>query len=388
MKQVLLDKLRQLDDEALTRLLTASTAGLARFIAGKQEGRVGGWVEAAFVPSKSVGIEGSGSASDIDRRLASGKVQEEVAQERHEQAVHAWLVDRQRRTTALLEGLLQFSLLDIDSLRTDTRDHARKIHLSGTFARLFPLELQFDVHEDSSSASLSPEVRNLEVKLPPWLTRTLDGPHGLFRRLVGRNDVPAVLLMLRTMVPLVSLRRNVFTSLMESYTDLVRDHVRAWEQSTGVDFAPYHPHTRGTRKRTGLKVDEALARSLIDPHHAETLILRNKRGATLTLHFTIGWNRYGHAHPNITATPAIPATARDPTTTAFIETFEAEVSHLLKVAIAQDGLIGLPDNDEEQDETDAETGRWGIMPALHALIRAFFALHDADPSDESSLEPE
>lgn len=436
-KEKLMEKLKRIDDEALTALLTGSVGGLAGFIANSRgshnkenqhpEEKLGLTVldVATMVPSKSVGVEGVGSASDIDRRLLlqaqsrrdggkqrRGGVEAELSHHRHAQNVQSWLEDRQRRTNSLNDSLVKFTLLEIENLtQTDSptnlqsaETRQRHITISGTFAHLFALTIQFDVFEDSSSLQ-SPQIQNLHLTLPTWLETTLNRNAGLYGKLVRRNDLPAILLMLRTMIPLVAWRRNMYTSLMESYTDLVRDHVRAWEAQTGVDFVPYHPPSSSStsssarnssssaRKRTGqAQKDEALAKSLIIPNQAETLVLQNNNGASLTLQFTIRWNRFGHASPHIGAIPSVPDRLTNATNRALLQGFQEEFHHMLKVALTQTGLVGLPDVDEddEEDKLGPESGRWGVMVVLHATIRAFFGLdRDGDAeSTESALGEE
>ncbi|SPO20736.1 uncharacterized protein UTRI_00212 [Ustilago trichophora] len=443
-KEKLMEKLKRIDDEALTTLLTGSVGGLAGFIAtsGGSHNKENQHKEenlaltvldvATMVPSKSVGVEGVGSASDIDRRLLlqaqsrrdggkqrRGGVEAELSHHRHAKNVQSWLQVRQRRTNSLIDSLVKFTLLEIESLtQTDSPTNLqsaeirqRHITISGTFAHLFILNIKFDVFEDSSSLQ-SPQIQNLQVTLPTWLETTLNRNAGLYSKLIKRNDLPAILLMLRTMIPLVALRRNMYTNLMESYTDLVRDHVRAWETQTGIDFVPYHPPSSSSsasfsssssssaRKRNGhaQKGDEALAKSLIIPDLSETLVLKNKKGASLTLQFTIRWNRFGHASPHIVAIPNVPERLTNATNRTFLQAFQTEFDHMLKVALAQDGLVGLPDidQDDEEDELGPESGRWGVMVVIHATIRAFFGLGgDGDAEsvesrlgDESSMDAE
>ncbi len=374
-RTTLLEKLRQMDDDALTALLGASVHSLARVIAGADSAS---WtaVDAGLVPSKSVGVEGTGSGADIDRRIAlsqSAGVENELHRTRHAASVNTWLLDRQRRSNALVQSLAQFSYLDIDTLDQGSSGEGRSVHLAGSFARLFPIDIRFDIDDSGSS----PAVQRLAIDIPSWLSTTLNTPHTLFSRLVKRNDLPAILLMLRTMVPLLALRRNMFTSLMESYTDLVRSHIRAWESAHGVDFAPWYPP--GTsRKRASSRVDESLGRSLIAAD-AETLVLQNTHGASLTLRFRIVWNRYGHAVPQLDAEPNVPGRLMDETASAFLQQFGDEFKHLCKVAVQQDGIVGW--GDEEQDQA---VGRWGLMPALHATVAAFFRLATDEASDTGS----
>lgn len=79
------------------------------------------------------------------------------------------------------------------------------------------------------------------------------------------------------------------------------------------------------------------------------------------------------------------------TTTAFLRDFQAEFHHLLKVAVAQNAIVGLPDHDAEHEHDEQlhpSVGRWGIAPAIHATIKAFFSLHQEDASASSSMEQE
>ncbi|CBQ67571.1 conserved hypothetical protein [Sporisorium reilianum SRZ2] len=385
LKQVLADKLRALDDDALTALLTASSAALGRLVGGEV------WVvEAGMVPSRSVGVEGTGSASDIDRRLRAGGVAGELSAARHASEVNGWLKDRQRRLGALLDALLSFSHLEIDTLSQTESSAARtrSIRMAGNIARLFPLDIAFDVVEHDTQ---SPQIHNLHLTLPAWLVTTLNTPRTLYTRLLAHNDLPAILLMLRTMVPLLALRRNLFSSLLETYTNLARDHVRAWEAQHRVDFTPFHPPSASTTaaRKAPSKIDDALGRSLILPAAAETFTLANKAGASLDLRFSIRWNRFGHAYPHISATPHVPANLADANTSQFLQGFDAEFQHLLKVAVAQNGIVGLPDHDaEHDDELDPTTGRWGIAPAIHATVKAFFNLEHEEGSASSSMEQE
>lgn len=380
-KEVLKVKLRELDDSALTALLTASTEGLREFVSGgNKAGLVG--------PSKSVGIEGTGSGAEIDRRIKGEGVKEGVEEKRHALSVNAWLKDRERRSSALLSSLASFSHFEMESLtQTQSSSGNRSVRFSGTMARLFGVEVKFNVVEDPA---LSPRIENLQLTLPDYVREALNTPHRLYDRLLRRNDLPAILLMLRTMIPLISLRRNLFTSLMETFTDLVRDHVRSWEREHGVDFAPWHPSS-SSRTRTTKSTDEALARSLILPSAADSLVLKNKRGASLLIRFVIQWNRFGHASPHITAHADVPRNLLHATSTAFLKGFSEEFEHLIKTAIARDGIIGLPDReeeDEEGEEVEAVVGRWGVMPALNATVRAFFGLggEEGESGSEESRE--
>lgn len=396
---MLAEKLREMDDDALTALLTASSVALGKLISGKgkEEGE-GVWMvmDAGFVPSKSVGMEGTGSGSEIDRRLlddGKGPIADELSATRHAAHINSFLTDRQRRLSSLLDSLLHFSHLDIESLSQEpSSSTTRSIRITGNIARLFPLNIAFDVVEDDPSSTHSPQIQNLHLTLPPWLVTTLSTPHKLYTKLLARNDLPAILLMLRTMVPLLSLRRNLFSSLMETYTDLARDHVRSWENQYRVDFTPFHPPSTAsttTTTRKTAKIGESLGKSLILPAAGETFKLKNKSGASLDLRFSIRWNRYGHAYPDISATPHVPANLTDATSRAFLAQFENEFQHLLKVAVAQNGIVGLPDHDAEQDEElDPTVGRWGIAAAIHATIKAFFNLEQEEGSGSSSMEQE
>lgn len=385
LKHALAEKLKQMDDDALTSLLTASSVALGKLIAGNAQVE-SSWLvlNAELIPSKSVGVEGTGSASQIDRRMGES-LEEQLGEKRHASSVNAFLRDRQSRLTSLVEGLAKFSMLHIESLdQTDVGGQGgrkRAIKIDGNFARLFPLKIHFHVVEEDATSS--PQIQDLQVDIPDWLRTTLDTPNNLFARLISRNDLPAILLMFRTMVPLLSLRRNLFTSLMESYTDLARDHVRAWEHTHSTDFTPFHPNTsNNTRKQI---LDPSISRSLIHPTAASTFTLKNKSSASLTFHFHIRWNRFGHAYPDITASPHIPPSSSTPTTTAFLQTFEQEFAHLLKTSIAQNSIIGLPDKDEEGEEEEAhevEVGRWGVSAAVHATIRAFFRIDEDDAESE------
>ncbi len=192
------------------------------------------------------------------------------------------LKDRQGRLTSLLSHLAQFSLLDIDTLTQNPSAERRRVRMAGSIARLFPIDISFDVIEDppraSTSTAASPQIQSLQLILPSWLTPVLNTPHNLYTRLLRRNDLPALLLMLRTMIPLLSLRRNLFTSLMETYTDLARDHVRRWESEHGLTSHPTtHPLRSGSKKKG---IDENLGKSLIDPAAASSFTLSNKRGAS------------------------------------------------------------------------------------------------------------
>ena len=105
----------------------------------------------------------------------------------------------------------------------------------------------------------------------------------------------------------------------------------------------------------------------------------------------IRWNRWGYATPNITVTAEVPGKMLDARSRSFLDGFEEEVQHLLKVAIAQDGIVGLPDKDEEEEQVDEAgenvMGRWGVAPALNAVVKAFFGLESeesASGSEESA----
>lgn len=416
LKQVISEKLREMDDDALTALLTASSVALGRLVAGKQGEEEAGAtalvvMDAGLIPSKSVGVEGTGSGSDLDRRLAasSGSLASQLSATRHAHNINSFLKDRSSRLTSLLDSLVKFSHLDIDSLdQTETGSkQSRTIRLSGNFARLFAISVKFDVVEEAATSS--PQIQRLQVTIPDWLRETLDGSNRLYSKLLDRNDLPAILMMLRTMVPLLSLRRNLFTSLMESYTDLARDHVRSWESQHGVDFTPFHPtppsssttsagsssssgNAAGTRKPPAKNLDESIARSLIHPQAAQTFTLRNKSSASLTLVFTIRWNRFGHAFPDISATPHVPDSKLDATSRAFLQGFQAEFGHLLRTAIAQNGIVGLADKDDDDDddeeEQDAMVGRWGVNAAIHATVKAFFRIQDDESAESAESDQE
>ncbi|EST09803.1 hypothetical protein PSEUBRA_000188 [Kalmanozyma brasiliensis GHG001] len=361
-KATLLEKLRSMDDDALTSLLTASTSALGRFVGGEV-----GEVLGEMVPSKTVGVEGVGSASEMDRRLGSSEAKE------------AWVQIRQQRLASLLSHLSTFTLLEIDTLTTTSpsRD-TRRIRLNGNVARLYPLDLSFDVVDSGPS----PQVQKLTAKLPPWLVSALDNPHKQYTKALKRNDLPCLLLMLRTMVPLAALRRNLFVWLMQTYTALARDHVRSWETEYRVDFTPYHPGASSGTGRNRKGMDEILGRSLLDPIAAERFTLTNARGALLTAKFAIRWNRFGHAYPVVSAVPDVPRDMVGGSET-FLRGFEEETLHLLRVAIDSNGLIGLPDQDDEE-ELGEGVGRWGVGAALAAVIKAFFRLDEGAAGESES----
>jgi hypothetical protein len=304
--------------------------------------------------------------------------------------VNSWLRDRQKRTGALVNGLEQFTHLELESVVQSETDAdrvrggagRRHVHIRGTMARLFAVDVEFDVVEGVAGAgAASPEISHLRVGLPAWLEDTLNGERNHLARLVRRNDLPAVLLTLRTLVTLAAVRRNTFAALMERYTALARAHVRAWEAASRVAFQPWHPRARS---RTSAP-DDLLARSLLLPSHAQTLTLRNHNDAALTIHFRIHFNRFGHATPELSLQPHVPDHLITPAAAPFLTSLDSHFQHLLKVAVSQkDGLVQLPDTDTDA-ETDDAAGKFGVLPPLHATIQAFFGLQ-RQPAHRQALD--
>ncbi|PWZ02865.1 hypothetical protein BCV70DRAFT_197125 [Testicularia cyperi] len=408
-RERVLEKLREMDDDALSALLTASTQNLARFIIGSDTSSLL-TINPMLIPSKSVGIEGVGSGSDIDRRLRSAfalpskrerdRMQQEggdpraVQKAAHARSINEWLLDRQKRTEALVRSLSQFTYLEIESLtQTDksvgrrgggregnelTESATRTVRIKANMARLFPLEIGFDITDDASLGS--PQITRLSVDLPTWLESALNEGSNHLARLIRRNDLPAVLLTLRTLIPMISLRRTLFTTLMQQYTDLARTSVLSWEEEHKTQFQPWSPDSR--QRPSAKKVDDVVARSLIVPSASETFILQNSRKASLSIVFRISFNRFGHAVPNITLQPSIPRNLRTPTIDALLDTFEQEFQHLLATSLGPPGIIHLPDLDD--DSPNPLVGKFGLLPPISAVIHAFFGI----PTDTSSLEEE
>lgn len=105
-------------------------------------------------------------------------------------------------------------------------------------------------------------------------------------------NLPALLLSVRTLLPMAMTRLRLFQSIVSTYGDLAQASVR-----------------RSPARRQVLEGGDSasMLAALVDPASMETLTLQNKRGARLDITFAIRFNQWGHARPDVTVHPVLPA---------------------------------------------------------------------------------
>ncbi|EPQ32338.1 uncharacterized protein PFL1_00534 [Pseudozyma flocculosa PF-1] len=441
-KKTLETRLSRLDDESLTALLTLSTSALVRLISGGETTASVLAIPTLLVPSKSVGIEGLGSGGEIDRRLAKveggdaatrkrkrpplgiqvvrgGPDQDDEderdvpgsdtvveARQRAKQALwmNDWLEGRKVLNQRLLSHLADFTYLDISTLTQRTKPPSRaeaetdttirSVHLTGTLSDLCDLTLRYDVHEPASPsssssvdgtlaslASRSPQMRNLSLDMPPALRHALSANNHLARTLRQAN-LPALMLSLRTLLPLARLRQALYSNLAQRYPHLVPSSAR-----NGKLWSPPPPVDGGDgsgKNKDKIRVQDAdvLAR-LVDPGRAEQLVFTNARKASLELTFAITFTRHGHAYPSILLVPSLPAPLSSSTSTqtqtlldSFAQRFQHLLSYLTSPQRRRDAAASLAANNDNDQEA-AQQQRVGIQAAIVAVVDAFFAIESS-----------
>jgi hypothetical protein len=110
--------------------------------------------------------------------------------------------------------------------------------------------------------------------------------------LIKQRDLPAVLLSVRTLLPMAETRLRLFQSIVSAFPLLTRGHLLRDSRLQAV--------LEGKRKA------KAALSTLVDPFAMDKLSLSNERGARLDVIFAIGFNRWGHAEPNIAVMPILP----------------------------------------------------------------------------------
>lgn len=106
--------------------------------------------------------------------------------------------------------------------------------------------------------------------------------------LINDRNLPAVLLSIRTLLPMAKTRLRLFQSVATVYPSLI-------QLETRMQAALEAKHTKTSALST-----------LVDPLVMELLSLQNAKGAQLDVKFAIGFNRWGHAIPTITVKPSLP----------------------------------------------------------------------------------
>lgn len=117
-------------------------------------------------------------------------------------------------------------------------------------------------------------------------------------RYVEKVNLPALLLAIRTIVPLAHMRYRFFVSIAELYPDLAQAHIRHLE-SEGVTLNESNVSHESLSGNTPLSI-------LVNPNVMETFVLRNSVGAQLSVRFHIEFNQFGHASPRLAVTPFVP----------------------------------------------------------------------------------
>ncbi|KAN0066182.1 hypothetical protein ACQY0O_000276 [Thecaphora frezii] len=407
MRLRLQSKLETIDDEILTALLTLSTASLAKLVAGGETTAAVLAIPTLLVPSKSVGIEGVGSGAEIDRRLAydlnegtaatntpplgieaaAGREREHqdrpgsdpvsTARQRATQAMwmKQWLQQRRYRNDRLLTHLSRFTQLHITSVTSKTAAASRAVadviirtvQLQAQLSDLCPLSLRYDIHEPAPStpqtSKSTPQMHNLSVVLPPSLSAAL-APNRHLARTLRHANLPALMLSLRTLLTLASVRKRMFAELRKRYPHLVGD-----AQRHAPPWSP--PQVAASRDAAPPRVkDESVLASLVDPRQAERLVFVNHRKATLTLTFTIAFTRHGHAHPSFSLVPSLPPSLVDAAPVqALLDSFKQRFDHLVRYLTShRRNLI----SQHQDDDDDTQRLKTGVLTAVIAIVDAFF----------------
>lgn len=109
--------------------------------------------------------------------------------------------------------------------------------------------------------------------------------------IVNDRNLPAILLSIRTLVPLARTRLHLFQSIHAAFPDLCQEHMK-----------------RNKTLHTALSQLDDLSLSsnvLVDLAVMERLILQSDNGSKLEIYFQIRFNQWGHALPHISIQPHI-----------------------------------------------------------------------------------
>lgn len=214
---------------------------------------------------------------------------------------------------------MRFTQLDLQAITTRAVRGTRRLSLSCVFGSS-SLDVRFDVTDA--------RMANLEIKLPTHLEAALGSAH--LARIRANADLPALLLSLRTMAPLLAVRRDLFAHLASRYPRLVAQPPPAPEEQDQDHNALFQ---------------------------LNTLSLANDTRASLAVRFDIRFNRYGHARPALDLLVAGPPASSD-IAPQIPSTFRRTLRYLIEKHASPHDAQHMP----------------GPTAALTAIIDAFFRL--------------
>lgn len=110
--------------------------------------------------------------------------------------------------------------------------------------------------------------------------------------LINDRNLPAVLLSIRTLLPMAKTRLRLFQSIATIFPSL------------------FQPEEKKMQAVIQTKHSKEVALSiLVDPSVMERLKLQNQAGAQLDVIFAISFDQWGHAVPRIAVKPSMPSSS-------------------------------------------------------------------------------
>lgn len=135
---------------------------------------------------------------------------------------------------------------------------------------------------------------NISIPHDTCCSQELFLPHS---RYVDKVNLPALLLAIRTLIPLAQLRYRFFASIAMLYPNLARNHIEHLA-ARGITLT-------GQKRQGSAGPSVPSLATLIDPDTMGSLQLQSDRGATLDVLFAIEFNQWGHARPHLSVAPTI-----------------------------------------------------------------------------------
>lgn len=254
-------------------------------------------------PAVSAGIEGVGSALEIDFRLASGQADGDgrVFKRRRtsdkatdEAWMEEWLIARRKRGLYLLSTLQTFTGLNIEEIQRpsgerETLDYPSPVSIRGRMDKIGSVGVSFSVLGHGAEAQ--PRVQGVQIDLPLPVRAAIEPDGHLDRyailetpfartrraadsdliscgglhRITAAANLPAIFMTLTSLAHGATTRRKVFAAIESRIRTSSPDTLMANAASLRLSVPSIDEN------------DEEDLRRWYDPRAAETLVLRNSR---------------------------------------------------------------------------------------------------------------
>ncbi|PWN49310.1 hypothetical protein IE53DRAFT_388500 [Violaceomyces palustris] len=352
-----------LDDDAITSLLMAPSSTLVNILGGRGSTLTALRDQQIHIPALSAGIEGTGTGLEIDlglnhagrgRKRKRNRETREAGREpdydrpgpdpttsqdqlgvaaevNQKEWIRNWLRSRKERTGSLLDHLASFTDFEMDEASWDQSHPLGSVVVRGKVLGLEGCKLTFDVEQQGGGSGQgqtrdSPRLSNLRADLPREIKEALlVGGH--LERLLAKSDLPALMISIRTLLPLAKSRRLLFHSLSMKYSKLCRTWIDALS-SEGVRISETTSNLVAGGKDSNARV---IPKGMLDPHFAEELRFENDKGAELSLRFAVGFDRFGNASVELDMIPNLPSSVkRDPNAKQILSEFSSKFKRLVR----------------------------------------------------------